>query len=277
MHPGDSSESDEPSQHQGSNEQPELSNEQSSSTPTPTHDLDETDEELSLSDSSRIDKTDSDTPEASMDRQRSLQLEKSYTMTCGSKSAQQKKSAVFEMQYHGSRMSKKFLKTVIWLPTDLTLSLSKGFHNAPKLYHDRMVKSTPKVIGFRSGLRAAGKVCGNQIVYLITFRLTIDLTGISGWLLLWGHRLGHSTAVWIQARRRRRDGQGNRQRRWRCLLEATSRYVKCDPNVTDTVDPPMLMFIKVYGDWLGTLWLDFAENFKFHLERPNRRLLYFLA
>lgn len=166
MRPGDSSESDEPSQHQGSNEQ-------SSSTPTPTHDLDETDEELSLSDSSRIDGTDSDTPEASMDRQRSLQLEKSYTMTCGSKSAQQKKGAVYEMQYHGSRMSKKFLKTVIWLPTDLTLSLSKGFHNAPKLYHDRMVKSTPKVIGFRSGLRAAGKVCGNQIVYLITLRLTM--------------------------------------------------------------------------------------------------------
>ncbi|KAJ6010065.1 hypothetical protein N7522_005081 [Penicillium canescens] len=145
---GDSSESDESSQHLGSNEQSELSNEQSSSTPTPTHDLDETDDGLSLSDSSRIDEIDSDTPKASRNRQRSLQLEKSHTMTCGSKSAQQKKSAVFEMQYHGARMSKKLLKTVIWLPTDLTLSLSKGFHNAPKLYHDPMVKSTPKVIGF---------------------------------------------------------------------------------------------------------------------------------
>jgi hypothetical protein len=203
MRRGGSSESDESSQHQGSNEQ-------SSSTPTPTHDLDETDDGLSLSDSSRIDEIDSDTPKASRDRQRSLQLEKSHTMTCGSKCAQQKKGAVFEMQYHGGRMSKKLLKTVIWLPTDLTLSLSKGFHNAPKLYHDRMVKSTPKVIGFRSGLRAAGKVCGNQIVCLITFRLTIDLTGIPGWLLLWSHRLGHPTPVWIQAWRRRRDGQGNR-------------------------------------------------------------------
>jgi hypothetical protein len=70
MRRGDSSESDESSQHRGSNEQSELSNEQSSSTPTPNHDLDETDDGLSLSDSSRIDDIDSDTPKASRGRQR---------------------------------------------------------------------------------------------------------------------------------------------------------------------------------------------------------------
>lgn len=92
----------------------------------------------------------------SPERRRSLQLEKSRTMDCiGSP---KHNTAFTEMRSHGSRMSKKLLKTIIWLPTDLTLSLSKGFHNAPKLYHDRMVKSTPKVIGFRSGVRAAGKV-----------------------------------------------------------------------------------------------------------------------
>jgi hypothetical protein len=202
MRRGDSSESDESSQHEGSNEQ-------SSSTPMPTRDLDETDDGSSLRDSSSVDETESDTPETSMDRRRSLQLEKSHTMTSGSKFPQQKKSTVSELQYQGGRLSKKLLKTVIWLPTDVTLSLSKGFHNAPNLYHDPMVKSTPKVIGLRSGLRAAGKVCGNQIAYLITFKLTIDLIGVSGWLLLWSHRLGHPTRVWIQARRRRRDGQGN--------------------------------------------------------------------
>jgi hypothetical protein len=209
MRRGDSPESDESSQQEGSNEQSELSNEQSSSTPMPTRDLDETDDGSSLRDSSSVNEIDSDTPETSMDRRRSLQLEKSPTMTCGSKLAQQKKSTVSEVQYQSGRLSKKFLKTIIWLPTDLTLSLSKGFHNAPNLYHDRMLKSTPKVIGFRSGLRAAGKVCGNQIAYLITFKLTIDLIGVPGWLLLWSHRLGYPTRVWIQARRRRRGGQGD--------------------------------------------------------------------
>lgn len=173
MRRGDSSESEESSQHEGSNEQSELSNEQSSSTPMPTRDLDETDDGSSLRDSSSVDETESDTSETSMDRRRSLQLEKSHTMTSGSKFPQQKKSTVSELQYQGGRLSKKLLKTVIWLPTDVTLSLSKGFHNAPNLYHDRMVKPTPKVIGLRSGLRAAGKVCGNQIVYLITLRLTM--------------------------------------------------------------------------------------------------------
>lgn len=66
---------------------------------------------------------------------------------------------IYEIRTHSSRMSKKFLKTILWLPTDLTLSLSKGFHNAPMLYHDQMVKELPKVISFRSGLAAAGTVC----------------------------------------------------------------------------------------------------------------------
>lgn len=66
---------------------------------------------------------------------------------------------IYEIRTHTSRMSKKFLKNILWLPTDLTLSLSKGFHNAPMLYHDQMVKELPKVVGFRSGLAAAGTVC----------------------------------------------------------------------------------------------------------------------
>jgi hypothetical protein len=161
MRRGETSESDDSSQREGSNEQ-------SSSTPTATPDLVASDDESSLDDSISVDDPESDTPATNIDRQRSLQLEKSCTMASCPKAAEQKKSAVSEMQYHGGRMSKKFLKTVIWLPTDLTLSLSKGFHNAPKLYHDPMVESTPKVIGFRSGLRAARKVCGHEIAFVLT-------------------------------------------------------------------------------------------------------------
>ncbi|KAL9596671.1 MAG: hypothetical protein Q9219_005630 [cf. Caloplaca sp. 3 TL-2023] len=45
-------------------------------------------------------------------------------------------------------------------PMDFTLSLARGFHNAPKLYGDDMVRHPDKVTGIRSGLKAAGKEFG---------------------------------------------------------------------------------------------------------------------
>jgi len=44
-------------------------------------------------------------------------------------------------------------------PLDFTLSLARGFHNAPKLYGDESVRQADRITGFQSGLRAAGKVC----------------------------------------------------------------------------------------------------------------------
>ncbi|KAJ5801662.1 CAZyme family GT1 [Penicillium psychrosexuale] len=79
---------------------------------------------------------------------------------------------IYEIRTHGSQMSKKLLKNILWLPTDLTLSLSKGFHNAPMLYHDRMVKDMPKVMGFRSGLAAAGTEFRDGFYYGITGLVT---------------------------------------------------------------------------------------------------------
>lgn len=43
-------------------------------------------------------------------------------------------------------------------PMDFTMGVSKGFHNAPKLYGDDSVRELPRVTGFQSGLKAAGKV-----------------------------------------------------------------------------------------------------------------------
>ncbi|KAJ5999808.1 hypothetical protein N7481_000217 [Penicillium waksmanii] len=94
--------------------------------------------------------------DADLSRTRTLQLEKSMTMSGGTEAAK-RHTLISEAVSQGSRMSKKLINLLIWLPTDLSLSLSKGFHNAPKLYHDRMVKATPKVIGVRSGFRAAGR------------------------------------------------------------------------------------------------------------------------
>lgn len=43
-------------------------------------------------------------------------------------------------------------------PMDFTLSLARGFHNAPKLYGDESVRQAEKITGIHSGLKAAGKV-----------------------------------------------------------------------------------------------------------------------
>ncbi|KAL9595222.1 MAG: hypothetical protein Q9179_005061 [Wetmoreana sp. 5 TL-2023] len=45
-------------------------------------------------------------------------------------------------------------------PMDFTLSLARGFHNAPKLYGDDSVRNPDKVTGIQSGLKAAGKEFG---------------------------------------------------------------------------------------------------------------------
>jgi UDP:flavonoid glycosyltransferase YjiC (YdhE family) len=44
-------------------------------------------------------------------------------------------------------------------PMDFTHALAKGFHNAPKLYGDESVRKADKITDFKSGLRAATKVC----------------------------------------------------------------------------------------------------------------------
>ena len=43
-------------------------------------------------------------------------------------------------------------------PMDMTLNISRGFGNLPKLYGDKTVRKEEKVTGIASGLGAAGKV-----------------------------------------------------------------------------------------------------------------------
>jgi hypothetical protein len=101
----------------------------------------------------------STTPTSCMERKRSLQLEKSKPMSSSLPPSKPHKAGVlYEATFHGCMMSKKFLRLIMWLPTDVSLSMSKGFHNAPKLYNDPMVKDTPQVISVRGGFRAARKV-----------------------------------------------------------------------------------------------------------------------
>ncbi|KAJ5625459.1 hypothetical protein N7510_001768 [Penicillium lagena] len=109
--------------------------------------------------------------DSTLERKDSLRLEKQQTMS--SEMEKSKPHNVFsEVAIHGSVMSMKFLNLVIWLPTDLSLSLAKGFHNAPKLYHDPMVKRIPTITGVHSGFRAAGSEFKDGFYYGITGLVT---------------------------------------------------------------------------------------------------------
>lgn len=99
------------------------------------------------------------TRSSSIERKRNLQHEKAKTMSSSmTPSKSQKGNILYEASFHGIEMSKKFLRLIILLPTDVSLSMARGFHNAPKLYHDPTVNDVPQVISIQSGFRAAGKV-----------------------------------------------------------------------------------------------------------------------
>lgn len=96
---------------------------------------------------------------SSLERKRSLQLEKAKPMSSSmTPSKPHKVNILYEASFHGSIISKKFLRLIIWLPTDVSLSMARGFHNAPRLYHDPIVNDMPQVVSIRSGFRAAGRV-----------------------------------------------------------------------------------------------------------------------
>eukprot|EP00136_Aspergillus_niger_P006113 XP_001397020.2 UDP-glucose,sterol transferase [Aspergillus niger CBS 513.88] len=77
-----------------------------------------------------------------------------------------------------SGATKHILNWLLLLPTDLTLSLTKGFHNAPKLYHDTLVEESPRVLGVRSGFRAAGTEFTHGFYNGITGLVTQPVVGM---------------------------------------------------------------------------------------------------
>ncbi|KAJ0421271.1 hypothetical protein BJY00DRAFT_312185 [Aspergillus carlsbadensis] len=87
---------------------------------------------------------------------KTLSLENTLQRQQSREKSVQVREVLTDARYHVTRAGKHLLNLVLLLPTDLALSFSKGFHNAPKLYHDPMVQETPTVRGVRGGLRAAG-------------------------------------------------------------------------------------------------------------------------
>lgn len=52
---------------------------------------------------------------------------------------------------------KKAAKSIARAPMDLSLAVTQGFHNAPRLYGDSTVRRPTRVTGLKSGLKAAGR------------------------------------------------------------------------------------------------------------------------
>lgn len=50
-------------------------------------------------------------------------------------------------------------------PMDFSLSMARGFHNAPKLYGDKSVRQVDKITGIDSGWKAAGRVRSLRVMY----------------------------------------------------------------------------------------------------------------
>lgn len=63
------------------------------------------------------------------------------------------------------------------LPREFVLGMTRGFHNVPKLYHDRTVRQPEKVVNLRTGLKGAGKEFGYGMYDGITGLVTQPFHG----------------------------------------------------------------------------------------------------
>ena len=77
-----------------------------------------------------------------------------------------------------------FVGGVLRSPMDLTLTLARGFNNAPKLYGDKTVRKPDKINDLQSGIKMAGKVRSCSILILVEdTKLMSTLLGTGLWLL----------------------------------------------------------------------------------------------
>ena len=98
---------------------------------------------------------------------------RTITTTCTRESSLRRSEILSDAGYRAGQWAKHVLDWVIMIPGDVTLSLSRGFHNAPRLYHDHMVGPLPKVMGIRTGFQAAGKVSLTLFIETSTFFILI--------------------------------------------------------------------------------------------------------
>lgn len=69
---------------------------------------------------------------------------------------------------HRSQGAGRFTKALVQSPMELSVSITKGFHNMPKLWGDETVRPQERVSDFKSGMRAMGREFGFGIYDGIT-------------------------------------------------------------------------------------------------------------
>ena len=77
----------------------------------------------------------------------------------------------------GAKAGYRIVSAAMKSPMDFTMSLAKGFHNAPKLYGDTTVRKSDKITGIGSGFKAAGKEFGYGFYDGITGLVTQPMRG----------------------------------------------------------------------------------------------------
>ncbi|KIX02480.1 uncharacterized protein Z518_08421 [Rhinocladiella mackenziei CBS 650.93] len=82
-----------------------------------------------------------------------------------------------ETAISGAKAVGRIVSAGIKSPMDFTLSMAKGFHNAPKLYGDDTVRRNDKIVDLHSGLKTAGKEFGYGFYDGITGLATQPIAG----------------------------------------------------------------------------------------------------
>ncbi|GIJ88129.1 hypothetical protein Asppvi_007046 [Aspergillus pseudoviridinutans] len=76
------------------------------------------------------------------------------------------------------RLAQGALDFIVIPPMEISLTLSRGFHNAPLVFHDNTVRDTPRVTGMRTGLKAAGKELTFGVYDGVTGLVTLPRRGL---------------------------------------------------------------------------------------------------
>ncbi|KAK4555729.1 hypothetical protein LTR86_006949 [Recurvomyces mirabilis] len=118
---------------------------------------------------------------SSRPRSRSGSRSNSRAPTTTSNNSQQPKTASGENPLETAIDTGKGIRKIVGAgfssPMDFTMNLTKGFHNAPKLYGDDTVRKADQVTDFKSGVKAATKEFGYGMFDGITGLVSQPLRG----------------------------------------------------------------------------------------------------
>ncbi|KAL8898452.1 MAG: hypothetical protein Q9192_002070 [Flavoplaca navasiana] len=110
-------------------------------------------------------------------RSSSLSRDRSSLDSKASKSPAKSQTISLETAVGTSKGIGRIVGAGLKSPMDFTLSLARGFHNAPRLYGDESVRHPDKVTGIQSGLRTAGKEFGYGVYDGVSGLVTQPLKG----------------------------------------------------------------------------------------------------